>query len=377
MPLKKKISMFVNIDKYFFSHRLPIAQAAKKNDFEMTVYAEFTQTNKDTSINDFNLLNSPLKRSSKSIFSIMLELFKAYRLIKKDKPSLIHAVTIRPILILGIIARFTSIPFIGSFAGLGPVFTAKSYGQKIRLFIILRVLKFIFSRNNSGIICQNTSDRSLLEDFGVASKKDMLLIRGSGVNLEKFSPLKKRNTTEKYILMSSRILLDKGIKEYCLAAKKVRQKFGNEIKFKLSGMIDSFSSSGMSQNAIDLLTKKYGVEYLGDREDMPELLASAMIFVLPSYYPEGLPKVLLEAAASGVAIITTDHHGCRDAIIDKETGLLIKVKNHESLVIAITKLIENPTLLKDMGKKARKLAENSFADSDVVDKHFSLYKQLT
>ena len=112
MPLKKKISMFVNIDKYFFSHRLPIAQAAKKNDFEMTVYAEFTQTNKDTSINDFNLLNSPLKRSSKSIFSIMLELFKAYRLIKKDKPSLIHAVTIRPILILGIIARLTSIPFI-------------------------------------------------------------------------------------------------------------------------------------------------------------------------------------------------------------------------------------------------------------------------
>ena len=305
MPLKKKISMFVNIDKYFFSHRLPIAQAAKKNDFEITVYAEFTQTNKDTSINDFNLLNSPLKRSSKSIFSIMLELFKAYRLIKKDKPSLIHAVTIRPILILGIIARFTSIPFIGSFAGLGPVFTAKNYIQKIRLFIILRTLKFIFSRNNSGIICQNTSDRSLLEDFGVASKKDMLLIRGSGVNLEKFSPLKKRNTTEKYILMSSRILLDKGIKEYCLAAKKVRQKFGNDIKFKLSGMIDSFSSSGMSQNEIDLLTKKYGVEYLGDRDDMPELLASAMIFVLPSYYPEGLPKVLLEAAASGVAIITT------------------------------------------------------------------------
>ena len=109
---------------------------------------------------------------------------------------------------------------------------------------------------------------------------------------------------------------------------------------------------------------------------MPELLASALIFVLPSYYAEGVPKVLLEASASGVAIITTDHSGCRDAVVEGETGLLVATRDAEALAGAVMELLENRILSSQMGSKGRALAESAFRDSEVVDRHYRLYWQL-
>ena len=176
--------------------------------------------------------------------------------------------------------------------------------------------------------------------------------------------------------IDSKVLFDKGIKDYCLAAERVREKLGNKVKFKLSGPIDNASPTSISEYEVKKLSDKYEVEYLGNREDMPELLASALIFVLPSYYPEGLPKVLCEAAASGVPIITTDHPGCRDAIVNGETGLLVAIKDPDSLAFAIIELLTNDPLLEHMSKQARLLAEKSFRDSSVVNDHYSLYHQL-
>ena len=140
----KKIFMFVNVDWFFLSHRLPIAQAAKNNNIDMTVYTEFTKPYRKMKTNGYNFLKSPLKRSSKSILHFIFECFKSYKIIKKEKPNLIHAVTIKPILILGIIARLTSTPFVGSISGLGPAFNPDNSIKKVRLWIILKILKFIF-----------------------------------------------------------------------------------------------------------------------------------------------------------------------------------------------------------------------------------------
>ena len=372
----KKVFMFVNVDWFFLSHRLPIAKAAQKNNIDMTVYAEFTKAQHQKQNKGFSLLDSPLKRSSRSILHFFLELLKVYKVIYKGKPNIIHAVTIKPILVLGIIARITSTPFIGSVSGLGPAFTADSFIQKLRLKFILKILSFICSRKNVVMVCQTNHDREVLIDHELLSRDQVILINGSGVDLEDYTPSKKNTNTENYILMSSRILHDKGVQEYCLAAGMIKEKFGNEIKFKLSGPIDNLSPTAISEYEIKKLTDEYGVEYLGNRTDMPELLASALIFVLPSYYPEGLPKVLLEAAASGVPIITTDHPGCRDAIVNLKTGLLVPPKDSNSLAHAIQELLMDATLLKNMGKEARSLAEISFNDSSVVNSHYSLYHQF-
>ena len=372
----KKIFMFVNVDWFFLSHRLPVAEAAKKNNIDMSVFAELTRTHSKKKINGFKFLESPLTRSSKSIFHFILEFFKTYKIIRRGQPSLIHAVTIKPILVLGIIARLTSTPFIGSISGLGPAFSSDTFLKRLRLRFIVKVLRFIFHRKEICLICQNTSDCDVLVGHNVLAIKKIFIIRGSGVDLDDFSPSKKTINSQKYILMSSRILLDKGIQEYCMAAEIVAQSTNNKIKFKLSGPIDSSSPTSISRSKLEKMVAKYGVEYLGERVDMPELLASATLFVLPSYYPEGLPKVLLEAAASGIPIITTDHPGCRDAIKNKETGLLVPPKDPESLSNAIMELLSNDTVSKHMGEKARLLAEKSFQISSVVDDHYSIYQRL-
>ena len=372
----KKVFMFVNVDWFFFSHRLPIAQAAKNHNIEMSVYAEHTRILDQKQIHGFKLLDSPLRRISKSKFHFIMEFIKAYKIIKRDKPNLIHAVTIKPIIVLGIISRLTSTPFIGSISGLGPAFNSKTYFEKFRLFFLLKILGYIFLRKSVGIICQNSNDRDFFIRNGLFTKEEILLIHGSGVDLEQYSPSKKRINAEKYVLMSSRILSDKGIEDYCRAAEMVRLKIGNQIKFKLSGPIEPPSSTSFSEDEIKELVHQYGVEYLGDRSDMPELLASALLFVLPSFYSEGLPKVLLEASASGIPIITTDHPGCRDAIINNETGLLVPAKDPELLAKAIIDLLSDHSLLIAMGKNGRSLAEKSFQDSTVVNKHYSLYQQL-
>lgn len=373
----KKIFMFVNVDWFFLSHRLPVAKAAKKNNIDLSVYSEFTKSHAEKKIDGFNFLESPLSRSSTSILHSIFEFFQAYKMIKRAQPDLIHAVTIKPILALGIIARLTSTPFIGSISGLGPAFSSDTLLKRIRLWVLIRILRFIFDRNEIGVICQNTSDSQVLLSNKVLAKEKILMIPGSGVDIDEFSPLKKVINSEKYILMSSRILFDKGIQEYCEAAEIVKRAIKDDVKFKLSGPIDSISPTSISKSELENLVEKYDIDYLGDnRIDMPGLMASASLFVLPSYYPEGLPKVLLEAAASGVPVITTDHPGCRDAITNQGTGLLVPIKDSKTLAQAIIELISDESLSKHMGKQGRLLAEKSFQVSSVVDYHYSLYRRL-
>ncbi len=373
----KKIFMFVNVDWFFFSHRLPIAKAAKKNNVDMVVYTDFTKAQKENNKDGFDLLQSPILRTSKSAFHVIFEFFRVYLVVKYGKPDLIHAVTIKPILLLGLVARFRSIPFVAAISGLGPAFKPNNYFTKIRLIIVLRLFRVIFNNNKKArIICQSKDDRDVLLDQFITSSENISLFPGSGVDIEVYSPLKKEANCESYVLMSSRILSDKGVKEYCLAANIVRSKLGNELKFKLSGPIDSHSPTFISESELKKLTLSCGVEYLGDRDDMPELLASALMFVLPSYYAEGMPKVLLEASSCGVPIITTDHSGCRDAVIEGETGLLVPTKDADALANAMINLIENRPLSIKMGNKGRILAESLYRDSKVVTDHYRLYGEL-
>jgi len=288
---------------------------------------------------------------------------------------LIHAVTIKPILILGLVARLTSTPFIGAISGLGPAFSAVDALSSLRLRVIVYVFKFVFGGGRSGVICQSTNDRDILLSFGICSAKEVALISGSGVDIELYSPSNKLVDCDPYVLMASRMLGDKGVREFCLAAKIVYAKLGRGIKFKLSGPVDMDSPTFISEFDLKKLCTASGVEYLGNRQDMPELLASALLFVLPSYYAEGVPKVLLEASACGVAIITTDHPGCRDAIVNRETGLLVQPRDSGSLANAIMELLANSDLTTKMGEEGRKLAVSAYGDTVVVLQHYSLYRQ--
>ncbi len=371
------IYMFVNVDWFFLSHRLPIAKESTARGFKFKVFTDFTSPHLEDEYDEFLMINSPLKRSSKFIFSPIFEFLRTFSIIYKDKPNIVHAVTIKPIIMLGIICFILKIPFIASISGLGPAFSGNGIFYKFRRFVVKIIYKIIFFPQSSVAICQSSHDANALVSSNIICKNKIIMTKGSGVELEKYKNSKNISSDSINVLMASRLLSDKGVFEFCSAAGKIKKNtLKKDVNFLLAGPLDPHSPRSLSKKYVLDLCKKNNVEYIGNRSDLPNVLEGVDIFVLPSYYQEGMPKVLLEAAASGCAIITTDHPGCRDAIINGETGILVKSQDVESLENAMNSLILEPNLIQSMGENGKKLAEKEFSVKKVVDIHYELYKRL-
>jgi hypothetical protein len=181
-----KVFMFVNVDWFFLSHRLPIARAASQKGIKMHVYAEYTKSHCEDNYSGFNLYNSPIKRTFTGLFTSCKEFFNTFVLIKKEKPSVVHAVTIKPIILLGFVCFILRIPFIGSISGLGPAFQPINLRGRLKLYIIKFLYKIIFLPDKSMAICQSKFDASVLINNGLISSKKVSLVMGSGVDLEEF-----------------------------------------------------------------------------------------------------------------------------------------------------------------------------------------------
>lgn len=372
----KKIFLFVNVDWFFYSHRLPIAAAALKKKFDMTVYSEITRNDVDLKKFNFKMNNSPLSRVNKNFLLLFKEFILTFKVLYQNKPQVVHAVTVKPIIFVGFICAILKIPFIASITGLGPVFKPKNNKDKIRLLIVKNIYRFILSRKNVKVICQTEYDAQQLISQRITHPDRIVFTAGSGVNLNTFKSLRKTQKDTIKILMAARLIKEKGLLEYCEAAKAINQGGYQDIKFLLSGPVDSYARGAFTLEQVKNICAESGVEFLGNIAGMQNILGDTDIFVLPSYYPEGIPKVLLEAAASGCAVITTDHPGCRSGIEADKTGLLVKPMDVESLVVAIKNLTSNRNLIREMGRAGRCLAERKFSDEKIVAKHFAVYNEM-
>ena len=366
--------MFVNVDWFFISHRLPIAKVAKEKGIDMTVFVDFTCSHKNEEYKDFSFLQSPIKRKYTSLYSAFVEFFKTIQLIKRERPSVVHAVTIKPIILLGIICYVFKLPFIASISGLGPGFSPTNFFSKIRLLLIKAIYKVIFSSEKTRIICQSPHDAGILLANNLVTSEKIIMAEGSGVDLEEYQPQKQEAPRRIQVLMASRILKDKGVREFCEAACAIQEEYDFNVSFSLAGPIDSDSPGSLTEDEITEMCTSAKVQFLGNRSDLKDILSKCHIFILPSYYAEGIPKVLLEAAACGCAIITTDHPGCRDAIIPGETGMLVVPKDIPSLKNNLASLLADQDLIKSMGEAGRQLAVKRFSVNKVVDIHYSIYQ---
>tara|TARA_B000000532_G_scaffold244201_1_gene242990 strand:+ start:293 stop:1408 length:1116 start_codon:yes stop_codon:yes gene_type:complete len=368
--------MFVNVDWFFLSHRLPIAKSASQRNYEFKVFTDFTEDHSEFDHGKFSFLKSPITRSSIRPLTLFKELTYSLFLIIEEKPDIIHAVTIKPIVIMGIVSFILRKPFVASISGLGPAFKPKNLLQKVRLKFILIIYFIIFRLNKTSIIVQNKDDFKSLLTEKVATKEQIKLIKGSGIILSDYKKINHAKTPPIKILMASRLIKEKGIFEYCSAASDIQIKNDFNVEFFLAGPIESRSKGGISEKEINDICSKSKVKYIGNRKDLPNYLGLIDIFVLPSYYPEGVPKVLLEASASGCAIITTDHPGCRDAIIENISGLLVRPRDAHSLYKKIYKLLINTNLIEKMANNGIALAQREFDINLVINDHFDIYKKL-
>ena len=377
--LKKiKILFVVNIDSFFVSHRLPIALEALNKGYEVHVAAKFTD--KMEMLSKLGLIVHPINfnRSRIGILSLLMEFIQTIKILNNVKPDVAHLISIKPVILGGIASRIVQTSnIVSAISGLGFIFSSKGFLSILRRFIVKKLYKQAFSHPSQKIIFQNKDDRSvLLNSTGILDSKT-LLIPGSGVDLEKF---KSNPVSSEFpiIMLVARMLSDKGVREFVEASKILKssnQLLFQQSRFVLVGDTDLSNPASLDEVELKSWAQSGIVETWGHIENMPRVLNNAHIVVLPSYR-EGFPKVLMEAAACGKPIITTDVPGCRDAIIPDVTGLLIPAVDATALANAIKSLLNDLPRCLSMGIEGRKFAEQQFDITQVISSHMSIYEEL-
>ncbi len=373
----KKLLFVVNVDWFFLSHRLQIAEAALNAGYEVHIATKITD--KSDELRGYGFVVHPLimSRGFSSIFSEIKLIFQLYKIYKEVCPVVVHHVTLKMVLVGGIAAQFVKMPsIVSSISGLGYIFISKKIRIVIFRIIVGLFFRYILASNNQRVIFQNTDDREVfIKVTGIARSKT-LLFPGSGVDLSVFKPTPPISG-EIVIALISRMLGDKGVNEFVDAVKIIKSmKYKNpQCRFVLVGDVDPENPSSLSLDQIKSWDKEGLIEYWGYRSDISRVLGLVSIVVLPSYR-EGFPKILMEAAACGRPVITTNVPGCRDAIEPLVTGLLVPVRNSKVLANSMQSLIDNENDCKEMGLAARKRALKFFDIRDIVDSHLNLYEAL-
>ncbi|MCC5940164.1 MAG: glycosyltransferase family 4 protein [Balneolaceae bacterium] len=370
----KKLLIVVNVDWFFLSHRLPIALAAKNAGFDVVVAAADTGQAEKIRSYGLNFIDQPELESNRSILFEMKMVSKLRELYDEQKPDLVHHVTIRPVLYGSLAARLAGVPaVVNALSGLGYLYTHNTLKNRLLRLIIYRLYKIGFNHPNLKLILQNRDDLNLFVEKNLIPKDKIKLIKGVGVDISKFRPSSTHNNKVKVALIG-RMLWDKGVEEFINAGEELHTK-GLDFEFHLFG--EPYEKNPMSIPN-DQLAKWGKIEWLtyhGHVDDISAILEEIDIVCLPSYR-EGMPKALLEAAASGKPIVTTDVPGCREVVDDGINGYLVPSRNSIILAEKIEHLIENEEVRNKFGKASRKKAETEFALEIINTQMLSLYDEL-
>lgn len=298
-------------------------------------------------------------------------------LYRREQPDLVHQITIKPVLYGSLAARTLGIPaVVNAISGLGYMFIERAEDRaalKALRAAVKATYRIALSNPRSRTIFQNPDDRATFEDARMIRREQTVLIRGSGVDLQRFPAAPLPNTSP-IVVLPARMLRDKGVEEFVSAARVLRPRFPG-TRFVLVGGVDTQNPAGIPKITLEEWQREGVVEWWGHRKDMPEVFQQAHLVVLPSYR-EGLPLALAEAAASARACIAADVPGCREVVHHGETGWLVKVRDSDALAEAMAEALSSRKELEQRGRAGRTLAEAELSRAAVLAKTIALYRDL-
>ncbi len=372
---RKKILYFVTEDWYFCSHRLPLALAAKNAGYDVVVVTRVREHGDVIRTAGLKLIPLELDRTARGLLAQLRTVQNLISIYKKEKPDIVHHVAMMPVIYGSLAAKLTRIPaVVNALTGLGYVFTSSHIKARVIKFIISISFRYLLRGNYYRTIFQNPDDRDLFCGSGVIEKKNTVLIRGSGVDTDKFSPANSVDNQEPVVMLASRMLWDKGVGEFVESAKNLDLE-GIKARFLLVGEGDSGNRNAVPADQLKKWHDEKVIELQGRCKNMAAIFSKVDIVCLPSYR-EGVPLVLIEAAACGKPIVTTDVPGCREIVRHNENGILVPKKNVDALTSALRNLIADKSLRIKMGKKGREIACNEFSIEHVVSTTLEVYKAL-
>jgi len=307
-----------------------------------------------------------LQRTGLNPIKDLISIFQLKSIISKYQINMVFPYTIKPVIYGSIAARIARVPVVSLITGLGFTFSASSNKAKF-LQYITEIMYKVALRKNETIIFQNSDDIELFQKRKVIGiKQQVEIVNGSGVNLEKYPYRVNKNKTARIVfIIVARLIEEKGINLFIDAAEVLKEDFPN-AEFHVIGT-PGVSPSAIKLEKLEDLHTSNTIVYHGHKKNVPDFLFASDVFVLPTFYREGIPRSILEALSVGMPIITTNTPGCKETVLKGSNGLLIEPKNLDSLINAMRYFLENPSKIEEMGVNSRKLAEDKF-NVDIINK---------
>lgn len=365
----------VNIPRFFVSHRLPLALAARSFGFDVQVAASDSDPESADRIAAAGLPFHPLPLSQHGVNPAreLKTIFALQRLYTRLKPDLLHHVSIKPVIYGGIAAKLSRRrSVIQAMSGLG--YLHVSGEPRARLLEKLSRPAFRLALSGAGIrmVFQNPDDRQLFVNRGLIAEQRTSVIRGSGVDENEFAPLPEPRADLPVVLFAGRLLWEKGVGEFIELARQLT----GRARFRVVGYEERTSPSNVPAAQLQSWHDAGIIEWRGQHDDMARVIGDCNIVCLPSTYGEGVPKVLIEAAACGRACVTTDTPGCREIVRHRVNGLLVPPNDIDALTDAVKQLIDEPGLRQSYGMTGREIALQEFTMRQVAEETIALYRSL-
>lgn len=370
-----KFVLFANTDWYLWNFRRSLVAALQERGHEVLLLSPDGEFG--PKLRGMGVRWQPIRMERRSLnpFRELMLLLRLVCILRRERPSIVHSFTIKCAVYGSVAGRLAGVPVrINAVAGMGYVFTNDSWLARLLRPVVRVMFKVSLGGPGSRLILQNPDDVALFEKARLIPTSHISLIAGSGVDCTRFAPRVSAKSIEPVrVLLAARLLWDKGVGEYVEAAKSLRDKKCMPLEFLLAGTPDHGNPASVSQAAVHGWQEEGVLRWLGHVEDMPELFRNVDIVVLPSYR-EGLPKGLIEAAASGCALVATDVPGCRQVVEHEVDGLRVAAKSWAELARAIERLAIDPALRTRLGAAARKKALDRFDERIIIERTLETYR---
>jgi len=375
---RPKLLFLATEDWYFWSDRLPVARALREAGCDIAVAARVEAHGERIRAERFALHPLGWRRRGDGLFGAVRAFREIIRLYRAERPDIVNHLALKPVLFGGLARRLAlgrggaiSIDWV---MGLGSGFTGRTLVARLLRLLLGAALRIATAGGRGRIVVQNPDDGAVLARLGIDPRR-IVLIRGSGVDAARFAPLPEPLAQTVTVALVARMLRGKGVLDAVAAIRGLRAD-GLAVELVLAGTPDPDSCDSLTEQELSAIAAEPGIEWLGRVEDVRSVWARAAIAVLPSTYGEGLPRALLEAAACGRPIITTDTPGCREVVRHGENGLLVPPHDVAALAEAIAALAGDPARRREMGRAGRALAEREFAEPVIVAQTLALYDEL-
>lgn len=371
-----RIVLFANTEWYLFNFRLPLAEALRTLGLDVLLVSPPGPYGERLAARGFRWLPAPMDRRSLNPFRELWLLLWLVRLLRRERVALVHGFTIKCAVYGSLAARLARVPArINAVAGLGYVFISGELRARLLRPLVRLLLKLALGGPDSRLVLQNEDDLALFLRTGLVDPDRVRLIAGSGVDCQRFVHSPRRSRQPVFtVLLAARLLWDKGLAEFVEAARRLKGQ-GRAIRFLLAGEPDTGNPASVDVSILHDWVATGVIEWLGHVSDMPDLLARVDAVALPSYR-EGLPRSLIEAAACGLPLVTTDVPGCRAVVTHDMEGLLVPLKDSDALAAAIARLQDDPQLCRRLGQAARIKALTQFDQSIVIGQTLDVYREL-